>query len=109
MKKVTNSTIIMTRGDTCRIKLVLTDSDGNEFVPNEGDVIRFAAKKKYSDSEASIFIIVPNDTLILEIKPEDTKNLDFGTYVYDLQITFADGTVDTFISKSILKLEEEVD
>ena len=40
---------------------------------------------------------------------EDTKNLDFGTYVYDLQITFADGTVDTFISKSILKLEEEVD
>ena len=109
MKKVTNNTIIMTRGDTCRIKLILTNSDGNEFVPKEGDVIRFAAKKKYSDVEALIYIVVPNDTLILEIKPEDTKNLDFGTYVYDLQITFEDGTVDTFISKAILKLEEEVD
>lgn len=109
MRKVQNNKITMTRGDTCRIKLSLTDSSGNEFVPGDGDVIRFAAKRRYSDTEPSILITVPNDTLILEIKPEDTKHLEFGTYVYDLQITFADGTIDTFVSKSMLRLEEEVD
>lgn len=109
MKKVSNNKITLTRGDTCRIKLSLTDSNGNEFVPGDGDVIRFAAKRYYSDAEPVIFIVVPNDTLVLEIKPEDTKNLDFGTYVYDMQITFADGTIDTFITKSMLRIEEEVD
>lgn len=109
MKKVSNNKITMTRGDTCRIKLSLTDSEGNEFVPDDGDVIRFAAKQRYTDSEPIIFITVPNDTLVLEIKPEDTKNLNFGTYVYDMQITFADGTIDTFITKATLKIEEEVD
>ena len=109
MKKIQNNKIIMTRGDTFKIKLYLTDNNGNTFTPSEGDVIRFAAKKRYSDPEPVIFITVPNDTLTLEIRPEDTKQLDFGTYVYDLQITFADGTVDTFISKAMLRLEEEVD
>jgi len=109
MKKVSNNKITLTRGDTCRIKLSLKDSSGNDFVPGDGDVIRFAAKRYYTDPEPVIYIIVPNDTLILEIKPEDTKNLDFGTYVYDMQITFADGTIDTFVSKSMLRIEEEVD
>lgn len=109
MKKVSNNKITLTRGDTCRIKLSLKDSSGNDFVPDDGDVIRFAAKRYYTDPEPVIYIIVPNDTLILEIKPEDTKNLDFGTYVYDMQITFADGTIDTFVSKSMLRIEEEVD
>ena len=109
MKKVSNNKITLTRGDTCRIKLSLKDSSGEDFVPGDGDVIRFAAKRHYSDPEPVIYIIVPNDTLILEIKPEDTKNLDFGTYVYGMQITFKDGTIDTFVSKSMLRIEEEVD
>lgn len=109
MKKVQNNKITMTRGDTCKIQLFLSNDDGEPYTPNENDVIRFAAKTSYSDDEPLIYIIVPNDTLLLEIRPEDTKELPFGTYVYDMQITFADGSVDTFISKGTLKLEEEVD
>lgn len=103
------NTIIMTRGDTATIQLDLTDSSGEAYVPDENDVIRFAAKKNYSDSEVAINITIPNDTLMLKINPEDTKELAFGKYVYDIQITYANGDVNTFITKQILQLEEEVD
>ena len=109
MVNVKNNRITMTRGDTCRIKISLADDAGGEYIPKEGDEIRFAAKKTYSDPEPLIFKTVPHDTMTLEIAPEDTKPLEFGTYVYDIQITFADGTVNTFVTKAQLKIEEEVD
>ena len=34
--------------------------------------------------------------------------LPFGKYVYDIELTKATGEVDTFITKAILKLTEEV-
>ena len=46
--------------------------------------------------------------MILELEPNDTKTLDFGSYVYDVQITFADGRVDTFITEAVFKLTPEV-
>lgn len=109
MISVKNNRITMTRGDTCRIKITLNDDNGDEYIPQEGDVIRFAAKKEYTDSVPVVSIEVPIDTMVLEIKPTDTKHLPFGNYVYDLQITFADGTVNTFVCKGQLKLDEEVD
>lgn len=109
MQKVSNTKITMTRGDTCKIQLFLSNDNGEPYTPDENDVIRFAAKSSYSDQEPVIYITIPNDTLLLEIRPEDTKELPFGTYVYDMQITFADGSIDTFITKGMLKIEEEVD
>jgi len=42
------------------------------------------------------------------IAPEDTTALAFGTYCYDVQITLADGTVDTVIPKNEFVVLEEV-
>lgn len=109
MFSVKNNKITITRGDTGRVKITLYNDLGEEYTPEENDVIRFAAKKNYSDEEPAIFIVIPNDTLTLEITPEDTKSLEFGNYVYDLQITFADGSVNTFVTKASLRIEEEVD
>lgn len=109
MVSIKNNRITMTRGDTCRMKINLSDADGGTYTPQEGDEIRFAAKKTYADEEPVIFKTVPLDTMTLELAPEDTKSLDFGTYVYDMQITMADGTVNTFVTKGYLKLDEEVD
>ena len=80
------------------------------------DSIRFAVKHKsmlgdksdYTDIDPLINIQIPTDTLILTIEPEDTKDLGFGKYVYDVEITFSDGTVDTFITASPFILSEEV-
>lgn len=113
-----NNEITLTRGDTLKCTIVLTDDESGEaYVPVEGDSIRFALKRdkmnskktNYSDEEPLIRKNIPIDSLFLQLDPEDTKNLPFGTYVYDIEITFTDGTVDTFITTKKFTLTPEVD
>ncbi len=106
--RLNGKTITMTRGDSVRIGISLSDDEGTTYIPREGDSIRFACKKTY-DGVLLIEKDIPTDTLILKLEPEDTKPLSFGKYVYDMQITFANGDVCTFVDKGLLKLTEEVD
>lgn len=105
---VDNTSIKLTRGDTFKAHIILTDSEGNTYEPTEGDSIRFALKKAYRDKECLIQKEIPIDTLLLKLEPEDTKHLNFGDYVYDIELTKANGDVDTFITKAKLTLTEEV-
>lgn len=101
--------ITMTRGDTLRTVISVTDMNGTLYVPREGDTIRFACKKDYNDTECLIYKEIPYDTLLLQLDPEDTKEMNQpDIYVFDIQITLADGTVSTFI-KGKLKIIEEVE
>ena len=100
--------ITLTRGDTLKALIEITDADGSPYNASNGDTIRFAAKKSYDNDELSLLKYIPTTTMMLVIDPEDTKSLNFGTYVYDIQITKSSGEVDTFI-KGKLKLTEEVD
>lgn len=110
MYTIKKTSITLTRGDTLKAQISITDKDGNPYDVKEGDVIRFAMKKTYSDPDTKVLIVkeIPNDTLILTLEPEDTKELPFGQYVYDIQLTTAAGEVDTFITKASLTLTEEV-
>lgn len=115
MVSINGNAITMTRGDTLRLQIKII-VDGEEYTPQGYDEVRFALKhqtmnatrSEYTDSEPLIIKSVPIDTLILTLKPSDTKQLGFGKYDYDVQITFDDGTVSTFISDT-LKLTKEVD
>ena len=78
-------------------------------MPNDGDKVRFALTAKNEDPAPLVLQDIPIDTLTLTLHPEDTKDLSFGKYVYDIQLTKADGTVDTFITKATIKITEEVD
>lgn len=107
--RISGTTIRMTRGDTLRIQIGLTDRDGSAYEPQEGDSIRFAMKKNYSDLEPTIVRQIPTDTLELVLYPADTKDLPQpSSYVYDIELTYANGDVDTFIDKAKLELTEEV-
>jgi hypothetical protein len=106
---IKKTTITLTRGDTLKAQITLTDAEGNPYEPAPGDVIRFAAKKNYSDNSILINKKVPTDTMVLTLNPSDTKNLPYGDYVYDIQLTRSSGEVDTFITKGTLVLTEEVD
>lgn len=99
--------ITLIRGDTLKIQVSIF-IDKQPYTPASGDVIRFAMKQTTSSSKVLIHKIIPNDTLILHLLPSDTKRLAFGNYVYDIEITFANGDVDTFITGK-LKLEPEVE
>lgn len=105
---VKGTTINLTRGDTFAADIQIFQPDGEPYVLGNGDSVRFAMKKKISDAVPLILKEIPTDTLKLVLNPEDTKDLDFGSYVYDIQLTKSTGEVDTFITKSNLNLTEEV-
>lgn len=106
MYQIKENAITLTRGDSfyCQISL---KKNGTAYTPQEGDVIRFAMKKNYWDTEAVIEKVVPNDTMILALTPADTA-IDIGNYEYDMEITFADGDVDTFINRQPFTIVPEV-
>lgn len=105
---VSGTMITLTRGDTFTASITITDSSGNPYTPVVGDHIRFAMKSDYEDEAPLLIKDIPIDTMILVIESSDTKNLEFGKYVYDIELTKATGEVDTFITKATLKLTEEV-
>lgn len=107
--KVKKNTIFLTRGDTFKAHLTINNPDGTEYTPQEGDTVRFALKENIEDQECLILRDIPTDTMLLVLNPEDTKGLEFGSYVYDIQLTKANGDVDTFITASKLKLTAEVE
>lgn len=100
--------IYLTKGDTLKASLTLAISKTEEYTPVEGDAIRFAVKKKYSDSATVVNVTVPNDTMILTVPATTTDDLRVGRYVFDMQITYADGTVDTFLSGNLIITEEVI-
>lgn len=104
MVKIQGTTITMTRGDTLIVNVEI-----DNYTPQADDVIRFACARSYVSSEVAIRKTIPNDTLTLRLDPADTKDLAYGDYVYDIELTYADGRVDTFIAGATLRLTEEVE
>lgn len=107
MYSIEGTKITLTRGDTFRAQVNIMEGEA-AYTPEAGDSIRFALKKSYSDAEPLILKSIPTDSLVLLIEPEDTKTLPFGNYVYDIELTKANGDVITFICKAKFKLTEEV-
>lgn len=110
-----NNQINLTRGDseTYEIGIVI---NGEEYTPVTGDSVRFAMRKGDMDYSQSRYIYppilikdIPIDTMQLTFAPEDTKNLPFGNYVYDVQITFENGDTKTFIKDAPFVIEREVE
>ena len=111
MVDISNNVITLVRGDTLVTPVQIKTKCGEEYIPAEGDVIRFAMKSDYSeDSPVLIRKVIPNDTMELCLEAWETKRIPFRRrpYVYDIELTTADGYVDTFI-RSQLKLLEEVE
>lgn len=121
MVVIDGTSITMTRGDTLCVSVEMVKVDPEtkeeqEYVPSEGEYIRFALKTpkmvgsrtEYKDPEPLILKEIPIETCQLVLQPSDTKPLGFGNYVYDIEITMEDGTVDTFISEATFILSPEV-
>lgn len=102
--------IWLTRGDTLTLEVTLerevppvppaTEPTIEPYVPQENDVIRFAVSKGYKGEpsyELKFKETIPHDTLTFTASSEKTT-IDYMTYNYDVEITYADGTKDTFIS-----------
>ena len=102
---VSGTNLTMTRGDSECLEVTIS---GYELQPGDklemtvrpyvgGRVLLHKEITEFEDNAANI-----------PIWPEDTQSLNFGTYVYDLQLTFAGGTVKTIVKPSRFKIAQEV-
>lgn len=115
MYSIKGTTITLTRGDTLVIDITLKRGSST-YTPTGLDKVRFALKDPemnprktaWVNDEVLILKDIPISTMQLKLNPEDTKELDFGQYKYDIQITFANGDVDTFIENAIFIINPEV-
>lgn len=106
MYNVFMNDISMHRGDDAEFDIIVTDNTGcGEYTLQDGDSLKFSMKKSIDDSELVLTKNLNKSKLI--IAHSDTASLDFGSYVYDIQLTFADGKIQTIIVGK-LELEKEV-
>lgn len=100
--------ISVTKGDSLWTQLSLADSDGNEYVPDPGDVIIFSLKGSTDDSETPILQKhISPETLELRLDPEDT-DIEIGDYWYDIEVTLTNGFRDTVVGPCKFKITHQV-
>lgn len=102
--------ITMTRGDYGLFSVEILKAKENPTDPDEfyeleeGDVVYFTVKKNTKSDTP----LIQKTGLLIEILHDDTKDLNYGTYVYDVQLTHANGEPDTFITYTDFVIEQEV-
>lgn len=111
MLKVERNHIYITRGDTMTL-IVIPTLDGEAYTPNAEDKFRFALALGYRNGNGASQLVmtkdIPVDTLTFTLSPEETKKLVYPEYVYDVELTHADGSVDTFISGILTPMGEVI-
>ncbi len=109
--KVRGTSLSMIRGDTETLTVACQNTAGEAVPFVDGDIVYFTVKKSVRDEEKALQKIVTDfleGEAIIEIYPEDTKHLNFGKYVYDVQLTKANGDIFTIVPASGFSIEGEV-
>ena len=102
-------TIRMVRGDTLTYDIsVEYGRDHVQYELMEGDLIRFRMKKYLYDKDPIIEKYIPIDQPTLEILPEDTSDLTFGEYHYNIELITTDGEVYTIVPDSLFLITPKV-
>lgn len=85
------------RGDTMPFLLSIKDEEGNVLIPSLGDEIYFTMKKNYSSRDvvlqkrfSSGDILIQDGELTFTLEHNDTADLKYGTYSYDIQLISGD-------------------
>ena len=117
--------ITLTRGDDCKINIDITTTDGEAYVPAEGESVKLYVKKegleKSLEEQATLIektfqkvTVQEGDAeeetikLVAEIADTDTKDLETGTYKYGVKLLTADGKVYTVITPSNFIIQEGI-
>lgn len=108
MLYIDDKIIKLTRGDTARLTVpIINLANNGEYTMESGDILYFTVKKTAKDSDFLFQKSVTGSNSI-HIRPEDTADLSFGKYKYDVQLTTATGDVYTVIEPSAFEVMEEI-
>ena len=100
MFSIQNLGISLTRGDTAALELTFTSDEPND-VPGPADLVVMALKTSPRAAEAKWEKQANPDAegkVQFDFAVEDTAQLPFGTYWWDVRIFYADGAVVTPIA-----------
>lgn len=107
MFMVSGNDIQLTRGDTARLNVEITNTlNNNIYQLNEDDELILTVKKNTTRKES----LIQKKSISggFHFAPEDTVELSYGKYVYDVQLTTHSGDVYTVIEPSIFEVMPEV-
>lgn len=103
-----DGSIRLTRGDTAKLTVKLKYEGTNDsYIIRPTDKFTLTVKKSVKDTVALVQKVVVGSNNI-KINPEDTQDLAFGKYKYDVQLTTADGEVYTIIDPATFEVAEGV-
>ncbi|HZK23815.1 MAG TPA: hypothetical protein VFC74_00305 [Oscillospiraceae bacterium] len=109
--RIKGTDIYMTRGDTENLYVSCVDEDNVPIDFVAGDTVYLTIKKSTRTETVELQKVVTefeDGGALIEFAPEDMKLFSFGSYVYDIQLTQADGTVTTIVKPSKFVIEDEV-
>ena len=86
MLKIVKNKVYLVRGDSGAITVTVLNADGNVLSIQDDDEILLTVRA--TPTSGILFQKTGSEIIIT---PEDTADLAFGTYCYDVQITLADG------------------
>ena len=101
-----NNIISFVRGDTFSFSVELLTTDDVPYELKENDKLVFTVKKTPNTSKVLIQKQI-GSSMDVRIDHEDTADLPYGNYVYDVQLTNELGT-KTVIEPTSFILKEEV-
>lgn len=108
---VTGTNIYITRGDSESLSVALQSTDGFAAPLTAGDKVYLTIKENINTADKILQFVVKefvDGKAIINILPSDTAALDYGVYVYDIQVTLADGTKRTIVRPSNFEIGGEV-
>lgn len=91
MYKVENDNVYITRGDSAVLNLSIEG-----YTAQEGDTLTFSVKKNCNDAQPVIQKSIDTTEMTITIDHEDTANLEFGDYFYDVQLRRDNGEKVTY-------------
>ena len=109
--KIHGTNISMIRGDSQSVTVSVKDKDGNKVPLITGDIIYLTVQYNVNAEEKVLQKVITqfeDGNANIEITPNDTKDIPFNTYVYDIQLNRVDGTVSTIVPPSNFTIDREV-
>lgn len=96
----------LTKGDTATIEVNITDLDNKKYKPTSADKIILTVRKNVNSPTVALSVEADGDFPKLIILPSDTKDLEAGLYVYDIQLLTNENVYTIVQSKSFQILPE---
>ena len=108
MLKIENQKIYLTRGDNAQITVTVTDANGVPIsFPDSAEYAIYLTVKRDIDDTTAVISKSATNANVISFMPADTKDLEFGRYVYDIELHYQN-EVHTIIEPHTFTIGEEV-